>query len=261
MITPQYITLTVTRVATKSRNNPKHAQAAFINPPVKQLFILPMMISKAQHGDTAEIEITDQLLSIAEHFDDIVNAINNARHVGDAVARPMDRTALQVAAKQSPLHKIAEEMRAGVAEFVSPSDDEKRAAEGAKHQGEPAAPSYICPDCGAGAHNEHHDECKNYGDGPYWSDFVQADGENVGAPAARRYPELGDLRIFESDLHPGEFVVEVCRHSADCVEGEKPIWEWTRADVPAELRSFYKTRDAAQAAVKLAGYGRRLWEE
>lgn len=156
-MTPQYIVLTVTRVATKNRNNPRTASANILNPPVRQLFILPMSILKAQHGESSEAEVGDgTLLSFAEHFEDVVEAINFASTHMRAVARPVQRQAINAAGQHvapepvSPLKRLADEMRDGTANFVQPSEAEKRAAEGAKHQDEPV-----------------------------WDDFVQTGGENV----------------------------------------------------------------------------------
>lgn len=246
MIYPQYIVLTVTRVAVKSRNNPKIAQAQIINPPVRQLFVLPLMMSKAQHADSTEIEIDGQLLSISEHFDDVVNSINDALMGGLAVAKPARRDLAVQAAQQrpeapSPLHEVAAAMRQ---------------AEGAKHQGEiPGVPSsdITGEQLNAAGVRDFPDE-----DAPRWDDFAQTSGENVGAPAAeKRQPVAGDLRIvkYDGDLFWIEIAVSASP-DRDCGD-----IGWFRHGVPSELMPMYESVEAAREAVKLAGYIRRLIEE
>lgn len=247
MMVPQYVVLTVTRVAERNPRNPKHATAAVLNPPVRQLFVLPLMISKSQHGPQCEIEHADgKLLTFAEHFEDVVNAINDAAMGGLAVAKPPRREEINAAATQPPargLKALAEEMKAGTATFRSPSEAERRAAEGAKHQGEIAAAVESAPDYDAAQ------------DIATWGDFVQTDGENVGAPAnERRSFTPGDLRIVKMD---GDLWWIEIAAAAEVPNG----WTWQRAGVPGELQSLYDTREAARQAVKLAGYIRRLIEE
>lgn len=244
-MTPQYIVLTVTRVAIRNRNNPKLAQAQILNPPVRQLFVLPLMMSKSQHSDHVEIELEDRLLTMAEHFEDVVSAINFASTHMTAVARPTQRDAIAAAVQQGDyLKKLGAEMRA---------------AEGAKHQGEVVA--FDDPGkCEHGAaHGSFCPHCPDHVSSPMWSDFVQTDGENVGAPASeRRTVKPGDLRIVKVD--GDRYWVETCLKDYDDDTGGE-VLEWARAGVPAELLPLYDTREAAQTAVKLAGYSRRLWEE
>lgn len=223
-MTPQYIVLTVTRVAIRNRNNPKLAQAQILNPPVRQMFVLPLMMSKSQHSDHVEIEIDERLLTMAEHFDDVVSVINFASTHMTAVALPVQRDAIAAAAQQGDyLKKLGAEMRA---------------AEGAKHQGE----IENAPDYGAAQ------------DIATWGDFVQTDGENVGAPTKRK-AQRGDLRIF--NFADDRFWIEY----ADVSSTDDNEVEWLRGKVPDELKAVYANYETARQAVKLAGYSRRLWEE
>lgn len=223
MIYPQYVVLTVTRVAMRNPKNPKHATANILNPPVRQLFVLPLMLSKSQYSDHAEIENADgRLLTFAEHFEDVVNAINDASLATMAVARPVRRDEIAAVAHQ--------------AEHLRNLGAEMRAAEGAKHQDETI--------------EEHVERTRR------WDDFVQTDGENVGLPIAPRAGArdllVGDLRIIKMD--GDRYWIEIATET-------EAGYTWARHGVPAELLPLCDTREAAQAAVKLAGYSRRLWEE
>lgn len=246
MMVPQYVVLTVTRVAERNPRNPRHATGTILNPPVRQLFVLPLMISKSQHGPQCEIEHADgKLLTFAEHFEDVVNAINDAAMGGLAVAKPPRREEINAAATQPPargLKALAEEMKAGTATFRSPSEAERRAAEGAKHQGEIAAAVEAAPDYDAAQ------------DIATWGDFVQTDGENVGAPTKRK-AQRGDLRIF--NFADDRFWIEY----ADVSSTDDNEVEWLRGKVPDELKAVYANYETARLAVKLAGYIRRLIED
>lgn len=245
---PQYIVLTLVRVAERNPRDPKRANATFVNPPVQQLMVMPMLLSREQHGLRAETEIGGKLLTFSEYFDDVVNAIADAGMGELVVARPARRDLVDEAAKESPLHKLAQEMRDGTAKFVSPTMAEKaaaaeRQAEGAKHQGEPVEP---------------------FGDPDplRWDDFADMAKivHAVEAGAPKREHALGDLRITRYD-EDGVWIEVLAHDEFNNVEGEKPIYEWKRAGVPSELMPIYPTREAAREAVKLAGYIRRLIEE
>lgn len=245
MIYPQYITLTVTRVAVRNPRNPKQAQAQIMQPPVRQLFILPLMISKSQYGSNAEMEMPSdtggQLISFAETFDDILEAIQFAGMHSLVIAKPRIADQIEKAAAgaipvdPSPLRKIAEEMRNGTARFEPPTDAERRAAEGAKHQ------------------DEIIDEPIEGPEAPRWDDFP---GMGEPAPEARN----GDLRVIQISGEIHEWFVEARRFVTGSSEGGLGF-EWTREDVPAELRSAFPTFDQAVTAVRLAGYSRRLVAE
>lgn len=259
MIYPQYITLTVTRVAVRNPRNPKQAQAQIMQPPVRQLFILPLMISKSQYGSNAEMEMPSdtggQLISFAETFDDILEAIQFAGMHSLVIAKPRIADQIEKAAAgaipvdPSPLRKIAEEMRNGTAQFVPPTDAERRAAEGAKHQ------------------DEIIDEPIEDPEAPRWDDFPGmgkpergqlSDFPGMGEPAPE--PRNGDLRVIQISGEIHEWFVEARRFVTGSSEGGLGF-EWTREDVPAELRSAFPTFDQAVTAVRLAGYSRRLVAE
>jgi len=231
MICPQYIRLTVTRVSRRNPRNPKAAEATIINPPAEQLFILPMMIGKSQRGENAEFENgAGELITVLEHFEDIMCAINDACLATLAIAKPVQRWKLEEAAKRQALDQIADR---NVAQLNVSAKELARQAEGAKHQDE----------------------------APAWGDFVQTAGEDVGAPAdEKRQPQAGDLKICPT-LGGDRFWIEVCLKDYDDETGAE-ILEWSRAaGVPRELMPIYETVEAAREAVKLAGYIRRLIED
>lgn len=98
MTYPSYIKLTVTKV-TMPGNRPGLMQTTHLQPPVVKLFPLPMGISRQQTGEPYA-EVSDGpgiTLTCAEHFDDVVAAIEEASSRGDVVVKPIQREAIAAA--------------------------------------------------------------------------------------------------------------------------------------------------------------------
>ena len=266
MRNPQYILLTIRRVTSlvDDRGRPANPpQIRILQPPLRQLFVLPVSFAVSANGtEAAELQQGPQVITFAERFDDVLEAIDRAALDGLAIARPVNVEGLRDAVKQSRTFPMPSPAGAHMGSVHSAEIEATRArlldrqAEGAKHQGEIAA----FDDPGKCEHgNAHGSSCPFCPDhvatpSAIWDDFVQTSGENVGAPASARYPQAGDLRI--ANALGDRFWVEIAAEA----EGAAGF-TWARDGVPDELKPLYATREAAQTAVKLAGYARRLWEE
>jgi hypothetical protein len=260
MANPQYILLTVKRVTnlTDERGrmlNP--AQIRILQPPLRQLFILPVSFSEAGNGtQAAELQQGAQVLTFAESFEDVLEAIDRAALDGLAIARPVNVEGLRDAITQSrgfpmpsPAGAImgnvpASELEATRARLAD------RQAEGAKHQDELVVQPSDDDGAKIDAAFEKHKTTPPDNDGARWDDFP--------VPGTRQ-PQAGDLRIVELSIN-GRFWIEICVRDFDD-ESSKEVFEWSRAGVPGELLAVHETRNAAQLAVKLAGYSRRLIED
>lgn len=228
MTEPRYILLTVKKITVPTRGG--QAQSTFVQPMLRKLFVMPIAINMEQHGRAAELDVgSGMVLTMAEDFNDVLIAIEEAQRNGVYIVRPFARGVIESAASSVVPFKTAQEdleealLREAlpIAEAViDGAKDFARRVEGDKHQGE------------------------------RWDDFP--------VPGVRPV-KAGDLRIVELDA-PGRFWIEICATDRDDATDDA-IFEWTRSGVPGDLLAVHETREAARQAVKLSGYARRLIED
>lgn len=241
MTQPSYILLTVKKITVPTKSGPAPSQSTILQPPILKLFPLPMSMNRSQHGREVEVDAgAGMILTMAEDFNDVLEALESAATAGKYIVRPLQRGAIQasvlpfdpaVGRQIDSATKIVEGVIAGAEDFA-------RRAEGAKHQDEKAE---LSPE----------DRAK--------IDAALAKHKERAGPPTPRAITSGDLRIFNNDDAPG-FWIETANFSQDNVEGGKPIFEWSRFGVPPELLTIYESAEAARQAVKVAGYIRRLVE-
>jgi hypothetical protein len=274
MTSPHYILLTVKKITVPTQRGPAPSQSTMLNPVVRKLFPLPIAISMAQHGREAEVDAgAAMVLTMAEDFNDVLAALESAAAAGKYIVRPMQRGAIEEAVfpiGERSLEQGIEDATTIVQAVNDEAEDFQGRVKEAVRAVEESADGYTCIECGAGAHDQHHDLCKFYGDGPSPRNIegakhqgelarkIAAELQNGRAgPPTPRAPKAGDLRIAtDGDRH----WIEVCSRDTADDQGDKPIFEWTRFGVPPELLPMYSSKDAARQAVKLAGYVRRLVE-
>lgn len=238
MTEPRYILLTVKKITVPTRGG--QSQSTFLQPVVRKLFPLPMPISMAQHGREAEVDAgAGMVLTMAEDFNDVLAALESAAASGKFIVRPIQRGAIDAAVLPMgrTLEQDIEDVTSVVDQICDGARDFQRRAEGAMHQDKPT---------------------------PSMAEQIAADlrdgtFQGRSGPPTPRAISAGDLRIFHGE-DSGGFWIEVANHSHDNVEGEKPVFEWSRFGVPPELLPIYDSAEAARQAVKVAGYIRRLIE-
>lgn len=322
---PQYIKLTAVRVTmpppTNQRGQPiGPAEIKMLQPPVVQLVPLPIAFNKGQVDGRAERNDSGVAVTYRELFDDVLEAINQAADNDVAIAVPIDRERIANAAKAMDdiagmvPALAAQRIRATgisptVQEAVETAVNGVRAALDAEEKGVCAFPQCTCPPEKTCIGDEEKRKRAveyasmegvepNYAtykttpppdeNDPKWKDFVQIDGESVGAPAKcdhewvplsstrrkckkcaadnlhahdknfgapaySREPKAGDLRIHS--LQPGKFFLEQLREYE--LHGE-PQSGWAAPELPFSLMRTFDSRDELIEAVEKAGRGKLL---
>jgi hypothetical protein len=100
MTYPTYIKLTLTKVTTPAPGNRQGMMhQTHLQPPIVKMFPLPLAIGKQQTGEPfAEVDLAPGVTgTCAEHFDDVVQAIEDASSRGDIVVKPVQREAIAAA--------------------------------------------------------------------------------------------------------------------------------------------------------------------
>jgi hypothetical protein len=231
MTGPQYIRLTATRILQPQQKKDGRVEMmhTVLQPPVVRLVPLPAMFNSAQQDGRTEHDMGNMVVSYQELFADVLQAIEDAAQAGRCIAIPMNATqlasAVTAALPKFPMPVKAGEMFDKVA-FAEKATTPKNTA--------------VEDVAGAVKVVQAADEIAQK-----WDDFVQTDGENTGAPAARTFT-TGDLRLCEAET----------AWQVLAFDGEG----WSVAHVPSELLRPYPSEGSARAAVRLAGYARRLVE-
>lgn len=260
---PQYIKLTAVKFTMPPQHRGQPAQTTILQPPVVQLVPLPQALNKAQVDGRTERTDSGVVVTHRELFDDVIAAIEKAHQEGAAIAVPIDRTALaeaaaNVSAQKEYFHRTrnAPTIQEAVETAVN---GVKAAIEGEEAKNDPRYPDGFPAPTGDGTRDlerirDHLNATANAPaigaavdeNAPQWNDFVQTDGESVGAPAYKRRPRVGDLRIHS--VEPGRFFLEQAWQR----EGDADI-TWAAPQVPFSLLSTFDSRDQLIEEVAKAG--------
>lgn len=264
---PQYIKLTAVRVTIPPQNGRGQAQMMVLQPPVERLLPLPQMFTKNQADGRTEVETPGMVVTYRERFDDVVTAIAQAAQLGNCIALPVNREAIEAATGDiagivpalaaqriratgiSPTVQEAVETAVNGVKAALDAEEEafKQVAKGEVDAVVSSAMDAIEKALNSegyvknGAAVDEND--------PKWKDFVQTDGESVGAPAYSREPKAGDLRIHS--VEEGRFFLESASDHKDEIT-------WHAPQLPFHLLRTFDSRDELIEAVHNAGHGKLL---
>lgn len=236
---PQYIKLTAVKVMILPGPNERRqnvAQMTVLNPHMQQLIPLPQTFTKDPVTGQTQIDRGPVVTTYREQFDDVVAAIATASSSARAIAMPINREAMAEAASDIAGMVPSLMRRPMPAPILSPTVQEavETAVNGVKAALDAEEAKAEAP---AGEVDEK---------GPQWNDFVQTDGENVGAPKYNRQPRAGDLRIHSCE--PGRYFLEQAyRHEDDA------DITWAAPNLPFPLLRTFDSRDQLIEEVAKAG--------